>query len=82
MQKDIVNCHASVALNDALNKTAEVVGVNHLNTEVFEMAHLTERHNAIAIVSARCAANTAKEGNAPKERRKENAEHLRCQMCA
>ena len=46
IQKNIVSSHTCVTLNDVLNKIAEVVNVNDLNAEVFEVACSTECRNS------------------------------------
>ena len=38
-QKNIVSSHSCMMLNDALNKIAEMVNVNDINSEVFEVTH-------------------------------------------
>ena len=92
IQKNIVSSHACGTLNDALNKVAEVVNVNDLNAEVFEVARVSERRNSkgdqrcyrcnrTGHVQSQCYAWIPREGNA-KGPRKEMAERPRCQLCA
>ena len=74
IQKNIVSSHACVTLNDALNKVAEVVNVNDLNAEVFEVARATKRRNLkgkhrcyrcnrTGHVQSQCCAWISREGN-------------------
>ncbi len=92
IQKNIVSSHACVTLNDALNKIAEVVNVNDLNTEVFEVTRPTERRSAgqekrcfrcnrVGHVQSQCYARAP--GNADGQRpHRERTDRPRCQLCA
>ena len=92
VQKNIVSSHACATLNDALNKIAEVVNVDDLNTEVFEVNRVRERVttgserrcfncNRVGHVQRQCRARSQLSPN-NQAQRFERTERPRCQLCA
>ena len=93
IQKNIVNSHACATLNEALNKIAEVVNVNDLNAEVFEVYSGSERRNNADGDVKRCSKcrrvghlhyecyARSRLSNSNREQRPQNEERPRCQLC-
>jgi hypothetical protein len=92
VQKNIVSSHDCATLNDALNKVAEVVNVNDLNAEVFEVTRPSLRTatdsekrcyncNRIGHLRNQCYARSKLDQSNGGQREERN-ERVRCQICS